>query len=204
MKAFILLIFVPSIISADTPCPNSKITCPEDKQCCEVDGVYSCCDPEDDQDIPEIRKKVFPGVEIMSADVFENGSFSVNESTLQFGLMCDLFCSGTCCEAGCCSYSRATCCKDGCCPETSTCCSDNRCCPNLTQCCRRGCCPKMSTCCGSGCCAYGTICCGSWCCPEGDRCGPSFETCINKGATIFSDIAVLLWLAVSLLVSHHF
>ncbi|CAL1278464.1 unnamed protein product [Larinioides sclopetarius] len=234
MNAFILLIIIPSFIAADILCPDSKTSCPEGKQCCEADGVYSCCDAEDYQDVPDIRKKVYAGLEIMSGTVFENGSFSANDSTLQFGLMCDLFCSGTCCKEGCCSYSRATCCeggccpkastccggnrccpdlkkccRDGCCPQTATCCGGNRCCPNLTQCCRNGCCPKNSKCCGNGCCSYGTICCGSWCCMEGEKCGAIYETCITKESTINKGVTTkgaiaVLWLAASLLVFHRF
>ncbi|CAL1290459.1 unnamed protein product [Larinioides sclopetarius] len=39
MKAFVLLVFIPSFITADILCPKSKTTCPEESFC--VIGFYS-------------------------------------------------------------------------------------------------------------------------------------------------------------------
>ncbi|CAL1285600.1 unnamed protein product [Larinioides sclopetarius] len=136
MKAFLLLILLPNLISGDTLCPHSKTTCPGDKQCCEIDGEHTCCDPDDGQDTPAIRMKVLPGVKMMSHVVLPNTSFATNESTLQFGILCELTCSGKCCP------------NDECCPL------ETKCCEHGHGCCRF----EFSTCCESWCCKTGYRC----------------------------------------------
>ncbi|GBM03209.1 hypothetical protein AVEN_142511-1 [Araneus ventricosus] len=134
MKAFLLLIFVPSLVAGDSLCPNSKTTCPEGKECCEVEGEYSCCDPDGDQDTPAIRMKVVPGVEITSPTMFANSSFSTNESALPVGMWCYLLCPGNCCENDVCCRSNTVCCDNGCCPLGYSTCCESWCCKTGYRC----------------------------------------------------------------------
>ncbi|KAF8796935.1 hypothetical protein HNY73_001263 [Argiope bruennichi] len=69
MKVFLLLLIVPCLVACDTQCPDSTISCPDDKKCCEVNGQHSCCDIEDDVDkvhILEGKMKVYPGEELLA------------------------------------------------------------------------------------------------------------------------------------------
>ncbi|CAL1290427.1 unnamed protein product [Larinioides sclopetarius] len=103
MKAFLLLVFIPSFIAADILCPKSKTTCPEDKKCCEVDGEYSCCDSDVDQEEPA---KSDAGVGYVNSVPFANMSYS------------GLFSSQT---TSCQSPSKR--CGNYCCSLTDVCCS---------------------------------------------------------------------------------
>ncbi|CAL1278463.1 unnamed protein product [Larinioides sclopetarius] len=229
MKAFVLLVFIPSFITADILCPNSKTTCPKDKKCCEVDGEYSCCDLDVDLEEPARRLKVYAGVEYMSSVPFAHLSHSSNESKLQYGVCSPLNCDGTCCDDfsySCCPYISGTCCDDDkCCPYLTKCCNDGGCCKlnyeccgakccaslrkccgehccGITQsCCGDGCCGTLQKCCGNGCCDYGYNCCESWCCKEGSRCGPN-KTCVSKGAAVSPEFVALLWMAASVFISY--
>ncbi|KAF8794143.1 hypothetical protein HNY73_002153 [Argiope bruennichi] len=131
MKFFVLLVFIPSLITATNLCPDNKTPCPENKQCCEIDGIYSCCDPDDDHDTPATRLKVYPGDEIMSSTTFGNTSSLTNDSKLHYDLYeCNFFtCSGKCCSGGCCG-ALEKCCGTGCCSYNAACCG--------TWCCKAG------------------------------------------------------------------
>ncbi|CAL1278462.1 unnamed protein product [Larinioides sclopetarius] len=192
MKAFVLLAFIPVLIEANILCPNSKTTCAEDKQCCEVDGEYSCCDLDIDQDVSAGRLKVFPGVEMMGSDAFANASSS-NESMLYYESCSLLNCPGTCCRT---PYYK-------CCPGSlSVCCDGDKCCSSLGKCCGGGCCGSLQKCCGNGCCDFGYNCCETWCCKEGSRCGSRDHTCIAKGTTISPEFISLLLMAASAFIFH--
>ncbi|CAL1290455.1 unnamed protein product [Larinioides sclopetarius] len=132
MKAFVLLVFIPSFITADILCPKSKTTCPEDKKCCEVDGEYSCCDSDVDIEEP--------------AQVFANLSYPANESKQMMN--CQR--SQKQCGDHCCGWTDI-CCGKGCCGVTDNCCDDH-CCGLTETCCGAGCCPWMKKCCGNRCC----------------------------------------------------
>ncbi|CAL1290461.1 unnamed protein product [Larinioides sclopetarius] len=154
MKAFVLLVSIPSFITADILCPKSKTTCPEGKKCCEVDGEYSCCDSDVDLEEPA---KVYAGVEYASLFPFANLSYPANESNeimncqfpkKQCGTQCcDL--TDLCC-VGCCRLTD-TCCGNGCCRLTDICCG-NHCCRLTDTCCGGGCCRILKKCCGNVCC----------------------------------------------------
>ncbi|CAL1290454.1 unnamed protein product, partial [Larinioides sclopetarius] len=137
MKAFVLLVFIPSFITADILCPKSKTTCPEDKKCCKVDGEYSCCDSDVDLEEPA---KVYAGVKYMSLIPFAHLSYPANESK-----------------------QMMSCGDDKCCPFPKKHCG-NHCCGHTERCCGRGCCRLVHKCCGNGCCQQGYNCCGSRCC----------------------------------------
>ncbi|XP_055946845.1 progranulin-like [Argiope bruennichi] len=194
MKVFLLLLIVPCLVAGDTQCPDSNISCPDDKKCCEVNGQHSCCDIEDDVDkvhILEGKMKVYPGEELLAlAEQYPNASVDV-----QHGLL------GKCNFLSC----KGQCCKDFCCEPGYSwkCCQESRCCPPQTICCPVGCCPKRQECCAGGCCAEGQRCCGRWCCKKKQQCGNTFNSCYGKGATFTPAFATVLILAAAVVMSRH-
>ncbi|CAL1290450.1 unnamed protein product [Larinioides sclopetarius] len=155
MKAFVLLVFIPSFITADILCPKSKITCPEDKKCCEVDGEYSCCDSDVDLEEPA---KVYAGVEFVSLIPFANLSYAAYESNE----IMDCKPPNKICGTQCCGQTDV-CCGNLCCRITDTCCGSG-CCRVTDICCGQHCCRVTDTCCGGGCCRILKKCCGNVCC----------------------------------------
>ncbi|CAL1290456.1 unnamed protein product [Larinioides sclopetarius] len=144
MKAFVLLVFIPSFITADILCPKSKTTCPEDKKCCEVDGEYSCCDSDVDLEEPA---KVHAGVEYVTLVPFANLSYPAIESQQMMNSVDDIYCGDfeKNCGNHCCGMTDV-CCGEGCCGITDTCCGGNHCCIITDSCCGSGCCLILQTC----------------------------------------------------------
>ncbi|CAL1283431.1 unnamed protein product [Larinioides sclopetarius] len=195
MKTFLLLLVVPCLVVADTLCPDSNISCPDDKRCCEVNGQHTCCDFDDDVGdvhILEGKMKVYAGEELLQqGEQYPNSSVTVQHGLL--GACNFLSCNpGKCCNAFCCTPGGRW-----------VCCPDNKCCPPDFRCCPVGCCPKRQECCAGGCCAENQRCCGSWCCKKKAQCGATFNTCYGKGVSFTPAIATVLLLAAAAVMSRH-
>ncbi|KAF8795734.1 Protein AF-9 like protein [Argiope bruennichi] len=214
MKAALLLIVIPCLVVADVQCPDNKITCPEDKRCCKLEGRYTCCD-SDDTNFSEIKTKVRAGMDIMNFPSYPNVSGRVIQAS-SLAICSRENCYGECCSStACCPYIAADCCTETtCCPSLHRCCPDERCCPMGQiccsdfccsigqQCCPTGCCGLFDKCCGTGCCPSGTQCCGSWCCLDAQRCGASKNECHDVGNINTPSFLSLLLLIGFIVVSH--
>ncbi|CAL1291369.1 unnamed protein product [Larinioides sclopetarius] len=214
MITILVFFVIPCLAAAEVPCPDNKVTCPQDKRCCELEGRYTCCD-SDDVHFLEIKVKVRAGTDVTNASPYPNMSVSAIQAG-PFDTCTRQNCYGECCSSNaCCPYIAADCCSEtSCCPSLHSCCPGERCCPMGKKCCRElcceideqccpgGCCDLFAECCGTGCCASGTQCCGSWCCLQAQRCGESKHECHDAAHTNTPSVLGGLMLIGLIFVSH--